>query len=208
MLEESLRPWPEQLLHPILDSMARPHGMGFLVHGAPRAGKTAFLRDLRRGLMSAHPGSALTSTSQMVRWSRLKLGERRYLQCRIAFEEWRDHPAMPLQGVLAAELTASVPNVALPLSSAFFTRGEFAELLAHGGWDGLVILGDDLDRFLLQPERASRRFEDRAFLEELGGMIAVYLLPVWVVCTVTEALPQAEPGRLRDRFTSLHLDGR
>lgn len=204
---ETSRSWPPDLLHPVLDSLVRPHGMGFFIFGARGTGKTAFLADMRNALSAAGKGHAYPSPA--LRWSRVKLGDRRYLQCAISLSQWAEFPHLPLQGILAAELSRAIPELSLPLSSAFFTRGEFTDALAARGCEGLVIMADDLDK-LLVPAARPCYMDDLAFLEELGGMISVYLLPIWLLFTLTRPLPVTESreqvgGRLRNRYTSLYL---
>jgi hypothetical protein len=192
----------------VLDSLAQPHGMGFFIYGQTGQGKTTFLRDIQTALWATGPTRLVVSSSPALRWSRLKLGDRRYLLCAPSLSSWSAYPAVPLQGILAAELSVAVPHLHLPLSSSFFTRGQFTDALANEAYEGLVVLADDLDR-LLSPERPSY-LSDLAFLEELGAMISVYLLPVWLLFTLTQPLAVGRErdqvgSRLRNRFTTLHL---
>lgn len=137
------------------------------------------------------------SEDAATRGARAVLADRFLRVCRVRLDEWAAHPGVTFQTVLGLELARTLPGVRLPEGPERLTGPGLAEALSRYG-EGLVILGEGLDRFLATRRDAPATLR---FLEQLAAAIGVYLVPLWVV--VSARVTTVNPGK---RYEVVEVD--
>lgn len=206
--EEALAAWtagyavtlPEhrQLLEDLLGALAWGEtGMAVLINGLYGTGKSHFLVLLH--LLAALPAAWTPFLDAHPEYRRYVLPMQAHRRVVLHFSLDEYSPRHALEDALAREMTRTLAEAGIDVPAAWTTGGSrldaWSALLAacrDAGYDGIVLLVDELSLFLAGKSPA-RREADAALLQFLAGWTAN--TPVWLVGALQRNL--ADVGALR-----------
>ncbi len=201
-----------QNLEKILNSLIKPTGTGVFLKGHFGSGKSHFLSML--SLLLRYPRTwqvileqdpSLKSFQELVAGKKLLVAEVSLVQHRAS--EF-------LEDIFLQEIFEELSSVASPSWAGSASRKEiFAKMqkqIRSSGFDGIVLLVDELSEFLRSKSDAHAFQEDIRFLQFLGEEASAF--PLWIVASLQEWIEETGDidqdtfNKIKDRYPlRLHL---
>lgn len=192
----------------IADALLNKHGQGYFLQGDFGSGKSHFLAALYALLAAGKGGNILSEGHSGLK--RLSEANARYMPVDISLVNYR--AAVPLEKIIveSVEKTLVMHGEKVNLKSLISSneRLETFRLMISSvrsaGFDGLVLLIDELSEFFRSKHSAQVLNEDARTLQLLGEMTSSE--PLWIICAVQESIEktgdisQAIFRKIKDRF--------
>ncbi|MCX7031187.1 MAG: DUF6079 family protein [Spirochaetes bacterium] len=198
----------------LAEALLAGRGQGYFLQGDFGSGKSHFLAALYAWLAGGEARDSLGGRHGGL--ARLAESGRRYLPVDVSLVNFR--ATASLESIVADAIAARLPAGAVKPAAGDDRREAFALHLAAvktAGYDGLVLLVDELSEFFRSKPTPQSLNEDARTLQLLGEMTGRH--PLWIVAAVQESIEatgdvsQAILRKIKDRFpvrlglTTLHV---